>query len=92
MRNRIPLFKSFVIMFVSSDLLLILYDYNINLTVIRGSGVLAVLQRKEFPETCMGGWGSMITFIDKIEQVALLTPQCPTFICAAMEKAQCCLQ
>ena len=67
MRNRIPLFKSFVIMFVSSDLLLILYDYNINLTVIRGSGVLAVLQRKEFPETCMGEWGSTISFMDDVQ-------------------------
>lgn len=78
-------------MFVHSDLLLILYDYNINLTIIGGSGVLAVLQEKEFPETGMGGWGSMINVIDKIKGVLLLTSQCPIFIRLAMEQVQSCL-
>ena len=48
-------------------------------SVIGRSRVLVVSQRKEFPETRAGGWGSVVNFIDgvKLKEVPLLTSQCP---------------
>ena len=37
------------------------------MSVTGGSGVLVVSKGKDFPETHMGGWGSVVWFIDDVQ-------------------------